>query len=411
MVGTLRVTFEDVEDSSLVWAGSRTSTPNPNTVVGGSFGLFLPAVATAEAPTTEAVVVGLREDSSFRSNLAVVDVPPGETDAGSPARLSIQLFDGSSGHAAGAPIEIALSAGEWRQVDRILARAGISRGWARVTRTGGSNRFLAYGVLNDGSGSGPGTSDGSSLPAGATAGLVPIVLRASGGGTTYTTGLVLANPTATEVNATVAYTPSGAFGEAVAGSGAISLAPGRQFEVQDVMAWLHDAFGVAVPAAPANAGGTLLVRGAVALARTSNPNPDASVGGSFGLAYPALGAAARARTECWVLGLAQDGATRSNLAIADARTGDPREVAYVVEVFPSATPDATPSLTKRVVLSGGGWTQLSGILLEAGLSRGHARVRVESGSSDFAAYGVLNDGAAPGSRTSDGSYIPMTALR
>ncbi len=143
--------------------------------------------------------------------------------------------------------------------------------------------------------------------------------------------------------------------------------------------------------------------------RTRTPTP--SVGGSFGLAYPALGAAARARTECWVLGLSQDGATRSNLAIADARAGDPREVAYVVEVFPDASPDATPSLTKRVVLSGGGWTQLSGILLEAGLSRGHARVRVESGSSDFAAYGVLNDGAAPGSRTSDGSYIPMTALR
>jgi hypothetical protein len=411
MVGTLRITFEDVEDSSLAWAGSRTSTPNPNAAVGGSFGLFLPALPTAQAPSTEAVVVGLREEDSFRSNLAVVDVPPGETDAGSPARLSIQLFDGNTGSAAGAPIEIALSAGEWRQVDRILARVGLSRGWARITRIGGSNRFLAYGVLNDGSGSGSGTSDGSYLPAGVTEGLVPIVLRATGGGTTYTTQLVLANPTATEVNATVFYTPSGAFGEAVAGSGAIALAPGREFEVQDVMAWLRDAFGILVPGPPTNVGGTLLVRGAVALARTSNPNPDASVGGSFGLAYPALGAAARARTECWVLGLAQDDATRSNLAISDARVGDSREVAYVVEVFSDALPGATPSLTKRVVLAGGGWTQLSGILLEAGLARGHARVRVESGSSDFAAYGVLNDGAAPGSRTSDGSYVSMTALR
>ena len=124
MVGTLRVTFEDVEDSSLAWAGSRTSTPNPNTAVGGSFGLFLPALPTAQAPSTEAVVVGLREDASFRSNLAVVDVPPGDTDAGSPARLSVQLFDGDTGSAAGAPIEIALSAGEWRQLDRILARVG-----------------------------------------------------------------------------------------------------------------------------------------------------------------------------------------------------------------------------------------------------------------------------------------------
>jgi len=191
----------------------------------------------------------------------------------------------------------------------------------------------------------------------------------------------------------------------------VTLGPGRQIEIPDVMTWLGSAFGVPVPAAPASAGGTLLVRGAVALARTSNPNPDLAVGGSFGLSYHALGAAARARTECWVIGLSQDDTTRSNLAIADARAGDPREVAYVVEVFPDASPGAVPSLTKKVVLAGGGWTQFSGILLEAGLPRGHVRVRVESGGSDFAAYGVLNDGAAPGSRTSDGSYIPMTALR
>jgi hypothetical protein len=103
--------------------------------------------------------------------------------------------------------------------------------------------------------------------------------------------------------------------------------------------------------------------------------------------------------------------TRSNLGIADARVGDAREVAYVVDLFSDASPGAAPALTKRVVLGGGAWTQLSGILHDAGLSKGYARVRVESGSSDFAAYGVLNDGATPGSRTSDGSYLPMTGLR
>ncbi len=411
MVGTLRLTFEDVEDASLVWAGSRTSTPNPNTVVGGSFGLFLPAIATTEAPTTEAVVVGLREDSASRSNLAVADVPPSDSDPGSPARLSVQLFDGDTGLAAGTPVDVVLAPGEWRQLDRVLSSTGSTQGWARIRRTGGTNRFLAYGVRNDGSGSGPGTSDGSSLPAGATDGLVPIVLSVPAGATTFTSQLVLANPSSAAVTATVAYTPSTLLGGGVSGGGTVTLGPGRQIEVPDVMTWLAGAFGVAVPAAPAGAGGTLLVRGAVALARTSNPNPDSVVGGSFGLSYPALGAAARARTECWVLGLAQDGATRSNLAIADARAGDPREVGYVVEVFADASPETTPALTKRVVLSGGGWTQLSGILLEAGLPRGHARVRVESGSSDFAAYGILNDGSTPGSRTSDGSYIPMTALR
>ena len=410
IVGTLRVTFEDVEDPSLAWAGSRTSTPNPNGSVGGSFGLFLQGVAAAEASSSEAVVVGLREDSTARSNLALVDVPPSDSDPGSPARLSVQLFDGDTGLAAGAAVDVVLGPGEWRQIDRVLSGVA-TQGWARVTRTGGTNRFLAYGVRNDGSGNGPGTSDGSSLPAGATDGLVPIVLRAAAGTTTFTTQLVLANPSASAVTATVSYTPSTLLGGGVSGGGTVALGPGRQVEIPDVMTWLGSEFGLAISAAPASAGGTLLVRGAAGLGRTSNPNPDPSVGGSFGLSYPALAATARARTECWVLGLAQDDATRANLAIADARAGDPREVAYVVEVFPDASPGALPSLTKRVVLTGGGWTQLSGILLEAGLARGHARVRVESGSSDFAAYGVLNDGATPGSRTSDGSYVPMTALR
>ncbi|MFN7990047.1 MAG: PKD domain-containing protein [Thermoanaerobaculia bacterium] len=411
MAGTLRVTFEDVEDPALAWAGSRTSTPNPNAAVGGSFGLFLPALPASAAPGAEAVVVGLREDATSRTNLALVDVPPSDADAGDPARLSVQLFDGDTGRAAGAPVEVALAPGEWRQLDRVLARAGVPQGWARITRTSGTNRFLAYGVRNDGSGSGPGTSDGSPLPAGATEGLVPVVLRATAGATTFTSQLVLANPSPSPVTATLSYTPSPLLGGGRGGGGTLALAPGQQVEVPDVMTWLHDAFGIAVPAPPASVGGTLLVRGAAALARTSNPNPDAAVGGTFGLAYPALDDSARARTECWVLGLAQDGETRSNLAVADARVGDARSVAYVVDVFADASPAAAPVLTKRVLLAGGEWTQLSGILLEAGLSRGHARVRVESGSSDFAAYGVLNDGASPGSRTSDGSYVPMTGLR
>jgi len=410
IVGTLRVTFEDVEDASLAWAGSRTSTPNPNAAVGGSYGLFLQGVAASDAPAAEAVIVGLREDASARSNLALVDVPPSESDPGSPARLSVQLFDGDSGLAAGAPVDVVLAPGEWRQLDRVLSRVA-TQGWARITRTGGTNRFLAYGVRNDGSGNGAGTSDGSPLPPGTTDGLVPIVLRATAGATTFTTQLVLANPTSAAVSATVSYTPSTLLGGGASGGGTVALGPGRQVEIPDVMAWLAGAFGVGVPAAPAGAGGSLLVRGAVALARTSNPNPDPAAGGSFGLSYPALGTAARARTQCWVLGLSQDDATRANLAIADARTGDPREVAYVVELFSDASGGAAPALARRVVLAGGGWTQLSGIFLEAGLARGHARVRVESGSSDFAAYGVLNDGPAPGSRTSDGSYIPMTGLR
>src|SRR5262249_21167050 len=72
-VGTLRLTFEDVSDRSLVFAGSRSSTPNPNTAIGGSFGLFASAVPVTSAPSSSASIFGLREDSAARSNLAFVD--------------------------------------------------------------------------------------------------------------------------------------------------------------------------------------------------------------------------------------------------------------------------------------------------------------------------------------------------
>ena len=49
----------------------------------------------------------------------------------------------------------------WSQHDSVLASFGISNGYARVTKSSGSGRFAAYGVVNDGANSSLGTSDGS----------------------------------------------------------------------------------------------------------------------------------------------------------------------------------------------------------------------------------------------------------
>lgn len=410
MAGTLLLTFEDSADRSLLFAGSRTSTPNPNGTVGGSFGLFTQAVASDEAPLDATRVIGLQENGSFRSNLAVVDVPPDAATAGSPAALSIQLVDGTTGSPSGDPIAVELGAGQWFQLDRVLTRAGLSSGWARITRTAGTNRFLAYGVVNDGGSAGSGTSDGSFLPAGAGEGLVPIVLDVTGGGVRYRTDLVLTNPQAVPVTATLAFTPSAQLGGGSAGMARVEIGAGRQLLVTDAVGWLRDTLGMPLPPSGSNVGGTLLVTGASALARTWNPNPDLSVGGTFGLAYAAVATPARARTEAWVHGLVQDGSSRSNLAVADGRAGDPQVVAYAIEVFDTLSGASAPAWTGTVSLAGGGWAQVDGILSKAGLSRGSARVRAAA-ASDFVVYGVLNDGGAPGERTSDGSYVAMSGVR
>jgi hypothetical protein len=108
-----------------------------------------------------------------------------------------------------------------------------------------------------------------------------------------------------------------------------------------------------------------------------------------------------------VYGLRQDADVRSNLAIADARAGDGAAVNYVVDVFDADTGSATPVQTLTRSVTGGGWTQIDGILSGAGITHGYARIRPDSGTSDFVAYGVVNDGPTAGSRTSDGSYVPM----
>ena len=71
ILGSLGVTFLDVTDPALVFAGSRASTPNPDAAVGGSFGLFASAVSGGASPpgpdacwaqsfTISAVAAGVR---------------------------------------------------------------------------------------------------------------------------------------------------------------------------------------------------------------------------------------------------------------------------------------------------------------------------------------------------------------
>ncbi|HEX7614429.1 MAG TPA: hypothetical protein VF554_04025, partial [Thermoanaerobaculia bacterium] len=409
-IGTFFATFVGVNDPASVFAGSRTSTPNLSASVGGAFGTFASAILAGSATaSTDAWIYGLRENASFRSNLAIVHAPGAASGATSgPVSLEIQLYDGDSGAPVGTPLARTLQPGEFAQVNAILTSTptGVTNGYARLRRTAGTDRFIAYGVVNDGGSAGGGTSDGSFLVANATEGLIPILLDLPGA-THFTSDITLTNPTPSPVTVTLTYTASTAFSGQGSGTKAVQLAGRQQLVQANALAYLRG-LGLAIPAT-GNQGGTLLVAGAVALARTSNPNPDTTVGGSYGLSYPALAATARAKSEAWVYGLRQDANVRSNLAIADARIGG-ASVSYVVDVFDADTGASTPVQTMTIPLEGGQWNQVNGILGGAGIAHGYVRVRPSSGTSDFVVYGVVNDGPTAGSRTSDGSYIPMVVI-
>lgn len=399
-IGTLVVRLPATTDGVAPYVASRIATANPG-AAGGSFGTFAVGVPTALALSGSANVYGLRENETTRTNLAVAHAGGGSNG---PLAISIQLFDGPTGTAAGDPIAFTLRPGEWKQFSSILATAGVAQGWARVSATAGNDRFLTYASVTDGSSQGGGTSDGSFVEAGGTDGTLPIALAAPN----FKTELVLANSSGGTAQVSVTYVAAEALTSSTTTGIASFTMPARTQMIEpDVIAFLRSR-GLAIPEGGTN-GGTLRVTGASAYARVYSPNPDPAVGGTFGVAFRSVPSSSRANTEAWIYGLRQDGETRSNVAVANAIPfGDAR---YTFEVTVLDASRNLPQKTFVKVLGAGQWFQWNAILESAGLTVGNVRVRCTSpGGGDFVAYGISNNGARPGVGTSDGSYIAMASV-
>lgn len=111
---------------------------------GGTFGLFYTGLTLAESATSVAYVQGLQQNSAQRSNLAVVN----RGDAGDAISLRITYF-GPDGAQAGSIDTKTLAPGEWAQFNKPLDSRGVSAGSAKIEKTSGASRFVAYGILND----------------------------------------------------------------------------------------------------------------------------------------------------------------------------------------------------------------------------------------------------------------------
>jgi hypothetical protein len=156
--GTLLVSAA-TGDLSGITVAARTSTPGG----GGRYGLFYPALPEGETSLAEAWIYGLQQNSTNRSNLALVNT--GEVDK-SPARFQIELYDGASGLRVGNPLDLTLEAGRWFQFGMILTQyaPAVPQAYARITRTSGWNPFLVYAVINDGASPGLRSGDGTFIP-------------------------------------------------------------------------------------------------------------------------------------------------------------------------------------------------------------------------------------------------------
>ena len=393
--GTLRATFTGLSSADAAFAGARTTTASGT----GRAGVGTPALDATEAPAAVSFVYGLRSTADDRSNLALVNA-----DTAGSVTLRVTLYSGADGRSVVLSPDTPLAPGQWTQIGNVLAPSGFANGYARIDVVAGVGPYVAYGVFNDQT-----TNDGSFVPSElaalpAEARLVPVLVESAA----FQSELVLTNPTAAPVTATLTYAESATPQAGAGGSTTLVFAPGEQKILAGAIDFLRQR-GVAIGAkGSATFAGSLLVtfsggaRG-FAGARISAPAP---AGGQYGLFIPAPGASAAGGAETWVFGLQQDAANRSNLAVACLGGSG---LAFRVDVFDGATGRLAGS-SAVTPLPAGGWTQLNAVLGPFGLGNGWAHVVRVSGDGSLVAYGVVNDGASPSSgATNDGSYVAMAS--
>ncbi len=391
--GTLRLAYSGLSSGDTMFASVRTLAVLPE----GRAGLAYPALSPNETLDAPAALYGLRENTVFRSNLALLHA--GDPATGGPVTLRVTVFNGEAGDGRNVVLpDVTLAAGQWTQLNRVLQSAGYANGWATVERIAGTDAFYAYGVVNDNL-----TGDGAfvaPMPVGRTtdALTLPVAVHTSA----FTTEIILTNAGTREIRLSFLN---------FSGRDVI-LQPHEQRFIPDVLSYLGtSALAMSLEIYP---NGGVGVAAFHASARTFSSTP---VGGTFGVAYPAISRPEAALSETWVYGLKQDGLNRSNLAFGNvaapgAFPGTPPNLTLSVDFFDADTGVLRGSRSVSFIAASLLSLQLNAPLSSFGIRNGYVRVRAPAGNPwPFFVYGVVNDGAAPGQGTGDGSYLAMTAVK
>ena len=413
-IGTLRV---DVSDSSEVSAVVRTTTPTA--VPEGRAGLAYLGIPENEGFHDELVYLcGLRDNPQDRSNVAVQNM-------GSEGSITLRttVFSGNPTDPMGEMLDdTTLGPGEFHQFNAVLQMAGkadpLSGGYVRVERVEGTAPFYAYGVINDNV-----NSDGSfvfpvtaSSLAGVRGQTLPVVIEHPD----FTTELIFTNfsDEAKVVDVQFVADAIGTPDKTATLTGNL-VPPGGQAIIPDAVQMLRESgaegigrrgrtiAGAAFFTAPAgNLSGVVI--GARVVARVDSQDPSK---GQYGVFFTAVPHGRGFTTSAWVEGLQQNEENRSNLALINTGEVDDRDIVFEIDIYDGDTATLSKTVTMdeedKLVVPAKGFKQIDQVLKHApGTTQGYVRIRTVSGANPFLAYGVVNDGGAPGERTGDGAYIP-----
>lgn len=188
------------------------------------------------------------------------------------------------------------------------------------------------------------------------------------------------------------------------------LSPGRQFITPNI---IDDARRVGVEGLGSGGGivGPLFARAArrrdlsgIAIgARTGSSGG----GGWYSVFYNAVPEGAGFSDTAWVDGLQQNAENRSNLALVNTGKVDDTSSTFRLDIYDGETGTLAKTV-HGIRVAAKAWLQIGGILQQhaRGTAQGYVRIRKTLGNNPFLAYGVINDGGAPGQRSGDGAYLP-----
>ena len=411
-VGTLRV---DVSGSSDVSAVVRTTTPTA--VPEGRAGLAYPGVPEDMGFHEEAVYLcGLRDNPLDRSNVALQNM-----GADGSITLRTTVYSGNPADPMGHKLDdTTLGPGEFHQFNGVLQTAGKADprfgGYVRVERVEGMAPFYAYGVINDNA-----NSDGSfvfPVSAGSLEGAMGQTLPALVESGAFTTELTLTNFSAQPKVLMFSATHERIEAENnTAGFGPVPMLPGQQLILPDAMAYARDNLGLNVPrglvvplianAVAGDLSGVVIGARVVAQADSQDPTK-----GQYGVFFTAVAQGQGFAQSAWVDGLQQNQENRSNLALINTGEIDNSASVFELDIYDGETAMLIKTVTMadepQAMVPARGFRQINGILRAhaPGTTQGYVRIRKVSGANPFLAYGVVNDGGAPGQRTGDGAHIP-----
>ena len=402
-IGTLRV---EVRLGSEVEAVVRTTTVVPE----GRAGLAYLGVAEEEGFTEAVYLCGLRQNNRDRSNVAFQNMGAPEEGA---ITLRTTVYSGAVSDTSPQVLEdVKLESGGFHQYSGLLGRLesveGNRQGYVKVERVEGRAPFYAYGVIND-----QANSDGSFIfPVTAsslegTAGqTLPVIVETS----EFRSELTVTNFSEEPRRLDFQFVAEGIEADNKTTGFSMRLEAGRQEIVADVVDELRRQEVAGLGSGSRALAGAVFatavegdMSGIVIGARTGSEGG----GGSYSVFYNAVPEGEAFSREAWVDGLQQNQENRSNLALVNTGEVDGSPSVFHLEIYNGETGLLAETVVTKPVPARG-WHQINGILSSYApdTRQGYIRILKVSGENPFLAYGVVNDGGAPGERSGDGAYLP-----